>query len=117
MREQDHAPQGSVIRAASGRALRGKRAQRLQIHEVLRAPGGGLRANEIFEAQDLYGHAVEIRVDAAKRDVVVVAEAGDLAEEIEISEIGREREVEPVPEGSIVPEEREIGGRASQMRV
>lgn len=43
-----------------------QRAQRLQVHQILRAAGGRFRADEILEAQHANARAVNVDLDRAR---------------------------------------------------
>lgn len=50
-------------------------------------------------------------------DARIVAEARNLAEDVDVPQVGGEREVQPAGERAIVPQERKLGRRAAQPRV
>lgn len=68
-------------------------AESLEIDEIFGAPGGGFGADEIVESEHSHSCPMAFDLGCSQRDIVVVAEARYLSEEVEIAFVGDERKV------------------------
>src|SRR2546422_537064 len=74
--------------------------------QVLRATGRALDVDERVEIQAATLHPEHANDHGAGREVVEASPAHDLAEQVEVPQVGVQGEVQPLPDGPCVPAKR-----------
>src|SRR5690606_25067225 len=83
--------------------------QRLELgdgFEISRSSRGSIELHQTLERHDTDSCAKDLALDREREELLVGASADDLAEEIEVAQPRRQREIEPLPNRGEVPAKR-----------
>jgi hypothetical protein len=83
--------------------------------EIAGAAGGPLRGDQPWKIEASATVAKQVDLDGMRQQIIVRAAARDIAEDIDVSDLGGEREVQPRAHRGDGPLEREAGRRAAKV--